>query len=455
MKNSILTSSATETPTETRDLPLETTTSSPTLIPTSPKVPKLSAKFWALSLLLLSAIVLVFLHYRGTAASTSGGTGTVTAARKDFVDTLRLTGTTEAVRARPVLVPTLEGVSLNSLVVTRLTPAGTRVKEGDILTEFDPQAQMKDYLDKKATYQDLVDQVIVKQSAEAAARAKDETELKQGEDALAKAQLEASKSEIVSRIDAEKNQEALEEAQATLKQLQETFKLKRQSAAADIHTVEIQRDRAKTTMLYSQSNAQKMVIKSPMDGVVVLNMTWLGGQMREVREGDQVQPGVPFMKVIDPSEMEVMASVNEADLLKLNVGQQARISLDAYPGLSFPATLVELSPLGRMGQFSAKVRTFSALFIIHGSDPRLMPDLSAATDVDLADVKNATVIPIQSLDDDKGQDYVWLQRGAPFEKHAVKIGARNDMEAVVESGLRPGEVIRTDAPTAARGGGTN
>ena len=450
IKNTIYTRSATDqevSPVERIPLagvPLDKVPlSRPSAQPPAPR--KISAIFIVAALLLLGAISLVLLHYFKSSPSGDSGVQTVAAQRKDFIHLLRLTGTTEAVRARPILVPVLEGAQLGSMVVTKLARAGTHVKTGDVLVQFDQQAQMKDYLDKKAAYQDLVDQLIEKRAAEDIARSKDETDLKQAEDAFRKAQLEVSKSEIVSRIDAEKNEEALQEADSTLNQLRETFKLKRQAAEADIRTLQIQSDRAEATMVYSQSNALKMTIVSPMEGVVVLNTIWLGGRIGEVQEGDQVRPGVPFMKVIDPSEMKIRANVNEADLLHLNVGQQAQVYLDAYPGLSFPATLEELAPLGHNGRFSDKVRTFSAVFTIHGNNPKLMPDLSAAVDIDLQDVKNAVVVPLQGVGSEKGQDFVWLKTGMGFEKHPVKAGARSDLEAVIESGLNAGDVIRESA----------
>ncbi len=374
--------------------------------------------------------------------------GTTTVTKKDFVHVLRLAGTTEAVRSRPVLAPRLEGAQLNSMVVTRLASAGSRVKQGDVLVEFDRQAQIKDALDKKATYQDLVDQVEEKRAAEDAARAKDETELKQAEDDLTKAQLEVTKKDIVSRIDAEKNQETLQEAVQTLQQLRQTFQLKREAAAADIRVLEIQRDRARGTMLYAQGNAQKMTIRSPMDGIVVLNTVWLGGRMGEVQEGDEVRPGVPFMKVIDPAQMDVRVAVNQEDMPQLRIGQAATVHLDAYPGLSFPGVLDELAPLGHSGQFTDKVRTFVAIFSIRGNNPKLMPDLSASADVELSRLPNVLVVPAQSVINDKGQDYVFLKTAAGFDKHQVKIGPANDLEVVIESGLHAGDVIRTTSEGA-------
>lgn len=446
IKNTIYTRSATEadvSPVERIQFP-KLTNSTPSVEPPAPsKKPRIAI---AAVIVLAAVISFLLIHYsRAAISGDGGGFQTAVAMRKDFVQRLRLTGTTEAVRSRPILAPRLEGAQLGAMVITRLTRAGTHVKKGDVLVEFDQQAQVKDYLDKKAAYQDLVDQLIVKRSTEDTARAKDETDLKQAEDALTKAQLEVSKNDIVSRIDAEKNQEALQEAESTLKQLQETFKLKRQAAAADLRTLQIQTDRAQATMVYAQSNAQKMTIGSPMDGVVVLNTVWLGGRMGEVQQGDQVRPGVPFMKVVDPSEMNIRANVNEADLLQLSVGKEAQVFLDAYPGLSFSATLDELAPLGHNGQFSDKVRTFTASFTVHGNNPKLMPDLSAAVDINLQNVKNAIVVPRGSVESEKGRDYVWLKTGIGFERHSVKTGAMSDMETVIESGLNAGDVIRENA----------
>src|SRR5437868_2846635 len=158
-----------------------------------------------LSLLLLVVFPLLFTHLRRAQASASRGDSICRVERKTFSHTLRLGGTTMAAHSFAVLAPRLEGAQVGSMVITKLAPAGSLVKKGDVLVEFDPQAQMKDYLDKKATYDSLVGQVSQKQADEDIARAKDDTALQQAEDDLKHAQLELQKNEIVSRIDAEKN----------------------------------------------------------------------------------------------------------------------------------------------------------------------------------------------------------------------------------------------------------
>jgi HlyD family secretion protein len=419
----------------------------PSLVPFPPPGPILSFRAWILIAAAALVVVVGWLaleRYRSP-ATVGGQAETATARTEDFVKVLRLTGTTEAVNARPILVPTLEGATLSQLVVTKMQSAGARVKKGDLLAEFDRQAQLKDALDKRAAYQDLVDQLDEKRAAEAAARAKDETDLQQADDALQKAQLEVSKNDILSSIDAEKNRETLTEAVATLKQLQQTFKLKREAAAADIRSTAIQAERAKQTMLYAESNASRMRLLSPMNGVVVLNMVWTGSRVGEVQEGDDVRPGLPFMKVVDPSKMNVSVQVNQADFLKLHIGQLARVYLDAYPSLVFSGHLEELSPMAHTSEFSDSVRTFTAAFALDGNNPKLMPDLSAAVDVELDAVKNALVVPIQCVERDKGRPYVWLRNGTGFTKDTVTVGPQNDLDVVIESGLKPGDVVRQNA----------
>ena len=91
------------------------------------------------------------------------------------------------------------------------------------------------------------------------------------------------------------------------------------------------------------------------------------------------------------------------------------------------------------------VRSFTARFLVQGNDPRLLPDLSAAMDLDLGTENNVLVVPYQSVGTESGHSFVWLKNSSGFEKRTVKIGRRNDLSAVVESGLAEGDVIRRDA----------
>jgi len=94
--------------------------------------------------------------------------------------------------------------------------------------------------------------------------------------------------------------------------------------------------------------------------------------------------------VVDPAIMEVQVPVNQEDLLSLHIGQKAQVHLDAYSDLVFEGQLESIDPMGTAGSFSPKLRSFSARFSIKGHDPRLMPDLSAAVEIDPAEVTTAS-----------------------------------------------------------------
>jgi multidrug resistance efflux pump len=330
------------------------------------------------AVLLVAAIAMVIVHRNSSSQGNPVPTSNSAAVAQR---TVRLTGTTEAVHMRSTVAPAISVEHAATLTVTKLAASGTRVHKNDVLAEFDRQAQMREFIDKQAEYVDFANKAAEAQAKEIAERAKDETEIRQAESALSKSQLEMQKIELMSKIEAEKAEEALEEARATLQQLRTTFDLKRQAAQAGIHLLEIQRDRAKQVMDHAQANAAVMQIRSPIDGIAVLNTIWKEGKMGEVQEGDQVRPGVAFMQVVDPSQMQIRALVNQEDFLALRLGLPARIHLDAYPELVFSGKLEEMSPIARSGDFSAKLRTFAVVFSIEGSDSRLMPDLSAAVDV--------------------------------------------------------------------------
>jgi HlyD family secretion protein len=371
----------------------------------------------------------------------------VTVSRGDFVRSLRLQGTTEAVQYFGITAPQITGGGMGQLTVTKLVHSGTVVHKGDVLVEFDRQDQLKNALDRETEYKDLLQQIEKKKADQSAALASDRAELVVAEHALQSAVLEMRKNEVLSKIDAEKNQEAVEEAKATLEQLKQTFDLKRTAAAADLQILEIQRDRALNAMRHSQVNSERLSVKSPIDGVAVLNTIWKGGQMGEVQEGDQLRSGTPFLQIVNPAQMRVKVRAMQSDVRFLRAGQTARVTLDAYPGTSFPAKLESITLIGEASVLNPKVHFYSALVSIDASDTRLMPDLSAAVDVELSRSPQVLSVPLDAIKHEHNADYVWVETGGGLRKTAVQLGARNDTDVVVLSAVPEGARVLRDSPS--------
>jgi multidrug efflux pump subunit AcrA (membrane-fusion protein) len=393
------------------------------------------------------ALAVIVVVARKSAGSRSAGsaqaTRTALVEQKDFVSKVRVHGIVEAVESHTIAAPRLSGQGLNTLIITRLVKNGSAVHQGDVLVEFDRQAQLKNVLDKEAEYKGLVAQIAKKEAEQAAARAADETELKKAEDALKTAELEVKKNEIVSRIDAEKNMQDLEQARATFQQLTQTFDLKRLAAKAEKRILEIQRDRALTAMKWAQSNTEKMLVHASMDGVAVINSMWKGGSMSDVQEGDEVRAGFPFMQVVNPARMQIRAKVNQADIEELRQSQSVRIRLDAYPELDFGGRVESIAAVAQTSTFSGKARTVVVLFTINGTDPKLMPDLSASVDIEVERQPNALVAPRDTVMRENGKNFVMVKSGSGYDKREVKLGAANDAEQVIASGVQKGaELLR-------------
>ena len=205
----------------------------------------------------------------------------------------------EPVRSRPISAPRLAGTP-GQLIVVRLAKAGTRVKRGDLLVEFDRTSQIKAARDREYEYRDLLAQIEKKKGEQQIDRAGRESEVALAENALRRAELDLLGIEMLPGITAEKNRLILDEAKAKVQQLRKTSDLRNRAAAADLRTLEIQRNRAKNAWDHATQNAQRMRIESPLDGLVVMKSIWKNGSMGDVQEGEEVRAGIPILDVVDP-----------------------------------------------------------------------------------------------------------------------------------------------------------
>ncbi len=361
--------------------------------------------------------------------------------RRNFRRTLRLHGTVGAVQSFQVFAPRLAGQMSGTMVITSIVRNGTRVQKGDVLVEFDRQVQTRNILDRQAEYDNLVQQIKKRQADQAAAVAADDTELKGAEVDVQTALVEMRKNDLIPGNQAEINKQNLAEAQAKLKQLKDTYALKREAAAADLRILEIQRDRAQRAVAYAQNNVEKMSIRSPLDGLVVLSPIYKGTRMVDPQEGDEVRPGGGIVLVVDPSAMQVFARLNQVDVSQMRVDQPAEIRLDAYPDLVFPGKVERIGAIGTPSSYSKRIRYFAAVISIKGSNPKLLPDLTAAVDVDLERLDNVLVLPREAVVAQQGQAMVEAVVNGRHENRAVKIGPMNECEVVIESGLQEGMTV--------------
>ena len=306
-----------------------------------------------------------------------------------------------------------------------------------MLVEFDRQDQEKTAFEKDMEWRDLSEQILRKRAEQDAAKVKDESERAQAEHAVEAAELETLKNEMETKIKAEQNLQALEEAKAKLAMLRESFPLKRAAAAAELRLLEIKRDRAAAARAHAVANATAMTIRSPIDGLVVPKMAWKGNGIGDVQEGDDRWPGSPVLEVVSQSSMQVRAKVNQADAAAIRTGQPVTVRLDAYPDIELRGRILQMGPIAAAGSFSPRARSFSAIVGIDGSHARVLPDLSAAVDVEVERVHNALVVPRSAVHEAAGKATV----SVGGSDRTVTLGPRDAMFVVITDGLRAGDEV--------------
>ena len=92
------------------------------------------------------------------------------------------------------------------------------------------------------------------------------------------------------------------------------------SLASQIRNSEIDVQETKIELRRAEANAGRMLVKAPFDGIAVMQTIFRGGDLGQVKQGDQLWPGMMFMTIVDPRSMVINATVNQSDVERLRIG---------------------------------------------------------------------------------------------------------------------------------------
>ena len=336
------------------------------------------------------------------------------------------------------------------LILEDVAPPGTRANKGDVVAAFDRQYMLLRLDDYRASVAQN-EAALTKQKADLEiTRTAHQQLIASSKADLEKARLDTKTIPVLSAIDAERSKLAFEEAQARYDQLLHEVKFVRISEDANLRNAELDLAQAKIELQRAERNTDRMVVKAPIAGLVVMQNTFRGSEFAPIQKGDEVWPGESFMQIVNPSSMVINASVNQSDVQLLKVGATARVRFDAYGDLELPARVEAIGALSSSnGQRASFVRAVPVRLRLEKMDPRVIPDLSVSVDVALASPQRAAAVaPVGAIFHDEGsRSFVYVRESTGWESRPVETGARNNLFAVVKRGLSPGEVIALDEPT--------
>jgi len=412
---------------------------------------------WAVVAVVLCATVGVVAAVRRAAPAAAGDkvpTGLVK--RGDLDMKVFVTGELRASHSEILIAPQIGG---GSLQLTHLLHTGATVKKGDLVMEFDPSEQHFK-LEQNRSELLQAEQEITKAKADAAVvTAQDKVALLKARFDVRRAELDVQKNELISTIDARKNDLALDQAKRVLTELEQDVKSRSASNQATISLAEEKRNKAKLAMDQAQSNIDKMRVVAPMDGLVALekNQGAMGGfccfpgmTMPEYHEGDQVEPGRSVGQVIDPNGMELVAKVGELERNNVKAGQSVDYQLDAFSETKFHGKVKTVGGNNtRMFWEDDTSTKFEVTITLATTDPRMRPGLTAHLFINSDPRKDVLYVPRQALFLKENKRIIYVRSGNSFEPREVKIQAENESRAAID-GISAGTEIALIDPTAPR-----
>jgi multidrug resistance efflux pump len=335
-----------------------------------------------------------------------------------------------------LVAPSVNG----TLQIVHLAKTGARVKAGDVIVEFDPSEQEYN-LEQSRSQLAEAEQQIIKAKADAAVKAaEDKVALLKARFDVRRAELEVSRNELVSEIDAKKNLLNLEEAKRRVAQLQQDINSRGASNTAGIALLEEKRQTALLGMKQAERSIDNMKVKSPIDGLVSIKdnmdtgMTFYGMTLPEYREGDLVYPGRFLAEVLDVNQMEVVAKIYESDRSNLSVGQTAEVRLDAKREAAFPAKVRAIAATASRNDFGPNaIGRFEVSFAFLSRASEFRPGTSAQILVRGNQLKDQLYLPNQCLFEKDGTQVVYVKHGDRFDATPTKIKFRTENRIAVEN----------------------
>lgn len=317
------------------------------------------------------------------------------------------TGTLAATRLVPV------GSRVSGNVVRMYADYNTVVKKGQVLAEIDPSTFQNTLEQRQAALRSAQTQSLTAEVAERRA----DVDVRNAETSIANQKIAVARAK--SQADAAKRKydqqkglgdvttkDAIETARESYEQAVLSFESAEsqlQTAMASLEAVKAQREvtatqkitaasqiaQAQGALVDAELNMSFTKILSPVDGVVIT---------RKLNEGETVQASMTAPQLYeiaeDLTEMHLDTNIDESDISRVQIGQQASFTVDAYPGQQFRGEVIQI----RRGAVNVQnVISYTVVIAVNNGDQRLFPGMTANTRIVVDRVESTLRIPSSAL----------------------------------------------------------
>ncbi|MBR0031648.1 MAG: efflux RND transporter periplasmic adaptor subunit [Treponema sp.] len=181
-------------------------------------------------------------------------------------------------------------------------------------------------------------------------------------------------------------------------------------------------DASRAGMTYSASP-----VRSPIAGRII---------SLPVTVGTTVAQSSPVATVARTDELEVKINIAERFISRVSLNQTAIVTFDAYPGIEFPVTVKEVSPV-----LDTLTRTMQVKLKFNKKDERIKVGMYARVKLITESVQNAIVIPSNAILTRDGKTYVFVVKNGIAYQESVESGISIDNKTEITKGLSSGDEI--------------
>jgi RND family efflux transporter MFP subunit len=197
---------------------------------------------------------------------------------------------------------------------------------------------------------------------------------------------------------------------------------------------------ARSQVQIADFNLEHSRIKAPSDGTI---------QKILVETSEVIGPGHPaILFASTENDWVVRASLTDKDIVKLSMGDSANVSMDAFPGISFQAEIIELGTIA-----DPVTATYETELLILQSMPGFRTGFISRAEIYPSELKRALVLPMHALiGASDNRAFIYIFKEGKVEKRGIRTGSILGEEVVVLEGLKAGEEVVTEGAKYLREG---
>ena len=390
----------------------------------------------------------------------------------DLTVSIKENGVLKAKNSRTVTAPRGRGW-WHGIKITKLAPEGSSVKKGDPVVWFDTtqiEKELKDMGFRMKTSRTNVEKSIEalklrrKSHTLSLKKAKADfnlanLELQRAEsnlrraERLVKAELIPSKGLEDARNKYFRAKLKLEGKDATYRKVEEEETSAEKLEEIDIELTRKRYARQEKRHEELKESMKKSIGYAPTDGIVIHQRKWSGGTAPKIKEGDRVWSGHSIVSIPDLREMLVISQVDETEISRVKLGQNARIKMDAFPDLEVNGRVSFISALaidrtqaegsGSVSEEeSSGFKVFEISIQVENPNPCLRPGMTCGVDIIIEELRDVLYVPIDAVLVKGSKKLVTVLKDSREEERELLLGARSEENVVVLEGLNVGEVVK-------------